>query len=158
MNLTPGHNHENPSTVTHLMLVFRSDCPNVFLTPQILQSNTSNCQSWFNRNRTYSIMATINSSDIFFNGLLENRASKWIALSFSSLVVICFAPLFYAMVWYEKYGNNNKKTLVDLLLSLLLQKSVFYLVIIKTGDILTYAIGNLPHFICFGHVLLKEFF
>ena len=104
------------------------------------------------------LMASVNSSDIFFSGLLENRASKWIAISFSSLVVICFSPLFYAIIWYEKFGNNNKRTLVDLLLYLLLQMSLFYLVIIKTLDIFTYAIGNLPHLFCYGHVLLKEFF
>ena len=94
-------------------------------------------------------------SNIYFEELFVNRPSKWISIIFSVAVVICFAPLFYAIIWYEKNGSNKRRTLIDLLSSLLLYVILFYLLIVKTGDVLIYTIGPFPSWVCHIHVLFK---
>ena len=54
-----------------------------------------------------------------FSGLLESRASKSISMMFSFLTIPIIIALFYGIVWYERFGSDNKRTLMNKLVAAL---------------------------------------
>jgi len=57
-------------------------------------------------------MDRLNNTD-FFADFFENRPSKIVSLIFSVSGILCLTPLFYAVIWYERFGNDNRRTLVS---------------------------------------------
>jgi hypothetical protein len=100
-------------------------------------------------------MEITNSSSINFDGLLENRFSKIICVAFTFTVVSLLAPLFYAVIWYERFGSDNHRTLVDRLSSLVVWMGLFDLLVARVGDILNYTVGPFPSLICYFQVYVK---
>ena len=96
-----------------------------------------------------------NVTEISFDGLFENRPEKIFSVLYSSVTVVVCAPLLYAAIWHGRFGSDSKKTLVDLLASLLCWILIFYLVVIQVIDILIYTLGPLPYGVCFLQVYLK---
>ena len=57
---------------------------------------------------------TNNSSyQIVCNGFLENGMSKLLALTLSIILSLLALPLIYGIIWYEKFGQDNKRTLIN---------------------------------------------
>ncbi len=97
-----------------------------------------------NRFGLLSNMVT-NSSDNYFHILMENHVSKFIFNIFALLVIITFAPLYYFVVWYERYGgNDSKRTLISQLLALMCKIVIAYLLVGLTGEVLISTFGPLP--------------
>ena len=102
-----------------------------------------------------SELKAVNVTEISFDGLFENRPEKIVSMVYSSVVAVVSVPLLYATIWHGRFGSDNKKTLVDLLASLLCWIMVFYAMVIQVIDILIYTVGPLPNSICFLQVYLK---
>ena len=49
----------------------------------------------------------------YFAGLFEDRPSKIFAIVFSSLIGIVISFLIYGIIWYERFGSDNKRTLIN---------------------------------------------
>ena len=78
-----------------------------------------------------------NRSENYFYVLMENHASKITFNVFAFLTIVIFAPLYYFIVWYERYGGNDKRrTLINQLFALMCRIIVAYLLVVLTGDIL----------------------
>jgi hypothetical protein len=54
-----------------------------------------------------------------FSGLLENRASKIFSIILSLLTIPVIIAMFYGIVWYERFGSDNKRTLMNKLIAAL---------------------------------------
>jgi hypothetical protein len=90
-----------------------------------------------------------NSNDNYFHILMENHVSKIIFNIFALLVIIIFAPLYYFVVWYERYGgNDSKRTLISQLLALMCKIVIAYLLVGLTGEVLISTFGPLPSWYC----------
>jgi hypothetical protein len=60
-------------------------------------------------------IASDNSTCLVFDGLFENRPSKFLFVAFSCVAVAILALLFYTVNWFGRFGNDNKQTLVTAL-------------------------------------------
>jgi hypothetical protein len=81
----------------------------------------------------------------FFSGLFESRPSKVIALLFSGLGGMV---LLYSIIWYERFGSDNKRTLLNKLVSSLCWTCFEWFFSIQIVDMLRYMSDPLPHYLC----------
>jgi hypothetical protein len=84
----------------------------------------------------------------FFSGLFESRPSKVIALLFSGLGGMVLLLLLYSIIWYERFGSDNKRTLLNKLVSSLCWTCFEWFFSIRIVDMLRYMSGPLPHYLC----------
>ena len=96
-----------------------------------------------------------NSSD-FFEGLFQNRASKVASICFSITVACTILPLLYGIVWFEKNGSDQKRTMINKFVTSFCLTFFEWFFIIQTIDTLRYMHGPLPEFICTAQITLKN--
>ena len=104
----------------------------------------------------YSNVTSNHDNQNSFDGLLHNRISKILTIIFSFLTVPLVVALFYGIVWYERFGTDNKRTLINKLLASQCWASIQFYVICQTLDGISLIVGGLPGFICFGQVIMKN--
>ena len=49
----------------------------------------------------------------YFSGLFENRVSKVFSLAFSWFGSIVCIGMLYSIIWYERFGSDYKRTLIN---------------------------------------------
>jgi hypothetical protein len=49
----------------------------------------------------------------FFSGLMENRVSKIVSLIFSAVGAYLVILFIYSIIWYQKFGSDDKQTLLN---------------------------------------------
>ena len=91
-----------------------------------------------------------------FEGLLQNRMSKILAILFSFFTMPFVVALFYGIVWYERFGTDNNRTLINKLLASQCWAFIQYYCVCQTFEGINFLIGGLPGFICFGQVVMKN--
>ena len=91
-----------------------------------------------------------------FEGLAHYRMSKQWAIIFSFLSVPFIVALFYGIVWYERYGTDNKRTLINKLVVSQCWAFIQYYSICQTLDALSLLLGSLPSTMCFTQVIFKN--
>ena len=57
-------------------------------------------------------MNTTNSENNF-HFIFENNITKTVSVSITSLLILFAGPLYYAIIWYERFGTNTKRTLIN---------------------------------------------
>ena len=100
-------------------------------------------------------MTNLSNVDIF-GGLFENRPSKILAIVFSFLSTSFAIFLFYGIVWFERFGTDNKRTLINKLVSSQCWSAIQYFAICQFIDILRYFVGPFPEWFCFFHLVLRN--
>lgn len=53
-----------------------------------------------------------------------------------------------SLIWYEQFGSDSKRTLLNMLVSGLAWSMMEYLMFISGSDIFRYYYGNMPHTVC----------
>ena len=48
-----------------------------------------------------------------FQGVFENRTSKFVSVFISILLTTSTSFLIYGIIWFEKFGSDNKRTLMN---------------------------------------------
>jgi hypothetical protein len=94
-----------------------------------------------------------NFSDICY--LQENNYPKLISLTESSLLTILCIPLFYAFVWFEQFGSDKRRTLINRLISYIWKIVIFYLVVIRFCDAVNSILGPFSEQACFILWIIK---
>ena len=89
---------------------------------------------------------TANAADTF-HVLTANTFEKWIGLFLLTAVIAFGVPLLYGIIWYEKYGNDAKRTLINRLVAFNCWIGIAYLVL-KLADVYRYTVGPLPAWFC----------
>jgi len=56
-------------------------------------------------------MVVFNETDDFFDELFENRMSKTFAIITSGFGTITGLILIYSIIWFERFGSDDKRTL-----------------------------------------------
>lgn len=83
-----------------------------------------------------------------FCGALENSLYKDVSIFFASVSIpICFV-LLYAVIWFERFGTDNKRILTNKLLSSLCW-TIISGILVCSVDIVRYLAGPLPRSLCF---------
>ena len=101
-------------------------------------------------------MNTTCDSDNFFNGILSNRVPKVLAVMFSFLSWPFIVALFYGIIWYERFGTDKKRTLINKLVASQCWAFIQFYSFGQTIEAISFTVGGLPSFICYAQVLIKN--
>jgi hypothetical protein len=69
----------------------------------------------------------------FFIGLFENRPSKVAAVVFSAVGWVVIVPLMFAIIVFERSSSDNKKTLLNKLVSSMYWLCLEWLFFVQVG-------------------------
>jgi hypothetical protein len=102
--------------------------------------------------------AYINTSTIdnnLFHALTENNLLQILSLTLAVLCVLVCPPLLYSVIWFEKFGSDKKRTLINKLVSMNCWNTIGYLIFVQTLEILRFIHGPLPGVICAAQNVLR---
>ena len=74
----------------------------------------------------------------------------------SAAGIIFLLPMAYGIIWYEHFGSDKKRTLLNKFVSSLCWACIEWLLIIQIFEIVCYIVGPMPDFICFVQLLLRN--
>jgi hypothetical protein len=102
----------------------------------MLLLNTSNCSM------------SVEVKEKCYKELFENSPTKIVVILFSVIFTSFNIILPYGVVWYERFGTDNKRTLMNKLVSNVCWTLIQFVLICQTGDIIRYTIGPFPVYLC----------
>lgn len=84
----------------------------------------------------------------FFSGLFENRVTKIAAVTFSMIGSYSCIVLLYSIIWYEKFGSDCKRTLINRLFVYFWFYPLTWEATLQQLDMVRYIFGPLPRIFC----------
>ena len=100
--------------------------------------------------------STLNSTSDFFDGVFEKRLSKTFFELFAFIAIPTVVALSYSIIWYERYGQDAKRTIVNKIFSSLCWTSIEFTLLVCIPDLSRYLLGPLPEFLCWFHLIIKN--
>ena len=96
-----------------------------------------------------------NSSD-FFADAYQDGPFKSVAISITILSIFIIVPSGYGIIWYEKYGVDQKKNLINRILTSACWTGIDLYLVALPFDIVRYVYGPLPETLCLFHFMHKN--
>jgi hypothetical protein len=105
---------------------------------------------------TSSSAALSQPSADFFAGAFHNGPLKTVSITVTLISLVCLVLSGYGIIWYEKYGSDKKRIIINRLLTSICWTGIeFYLLVIPV-EVARYILGPLPEFVCSFHLMLKN--
>ena len=98
-----------------------------------------------------------NKTQLFYN-VFENTISRPITIAVSPVLLVMAVLLAYGIIWFERFGTDQKRTIRNKFVSQSLWVVVVILPMIILSDIFRYTLGPLPAHFCFFQVVFKNYF
>lgn len=92
----------------------------------------------------------------FFQVLMANNPTKILCLAFSLIGILFGPPFLYIIIWYEKFGSDQKRTLLNMYVSMYCWEWIKFVLLVQTIETARFLYGPLPHFVCYGQLVLKN--
>ena len=97
---------------------------------------------------------TLNQSD-FFPFMTESSAPKWAALTISIIFTVAGPFALYSIIWFERFGSDQKRTLMNMLFSMMLWTWILFIVVVQVLEIARYIVGPMPSPVCIFHLVTR---
>ena len=91
----------------------------------------------------------------FFQGLYNNSFSHIFSVIFSIVGSFIITPLLYGIIWYEQFGSDNKRTLLNKFVSSLCWACLRYIFLCQIPDTVIHVFGPTSQIICYILMVLK---
>ena len=98
-----------------------------------------------------------NSSYVHFGGYFQDTGFKVLFVSASTVLNFIDLVLAFGIIWFERYGINQKRTLTNKLVSLICWNFSMFISLVIVTDIMNYFFGPLNHHFCFVFNLARNF-
>ena len=105
-------------------------------------------------NDSYVLRESARGSD-YFSGLLNDNWWKTVGLTISCFGIIASPLILFSIIWFEKYGNDNKRTLLNMFVSLYCWAVIEFVLFVQVPETARFLIGPLPPFVCRLHAFLR---
>jgi len=110
-----------------------------------------------NKASCFEKMSQYNESD-YFSFLMEPNPMKYIGLLISTACIFVGPILIYGIIWYEKYGSNNHRTFLNMIVSMYCLSALVFIFFVQVPETLRGFIGPLPTYVCSSQVNTKKCF
>ena len=92
-----------------------------------------------------------NSTDYFADLTTDGHNKLWrnICIIFSVFSFTIIPVVLYTIIWFEKYGCDSKRTVLNRIVSIICWTGFEYLFFIQTFETLRFVYGPLPKAFCF---------
>ena len=94
----------------------------------------------------------------FFNGLFENRPSKIFFMAISILLILLASVLCYSVIWYERFGLDAKRTIINQLFALHCSTAIEFMLFVTLPEWIRFVSGPGPKLLCWIHLVIKNYF
>ena len=92
----------------------------------------------------------------FFKDLIETSPVKTTCLTISFFGIF-FGPVFiYSIIWYEKYGSDNKRTILNMYASMFCWEFLKFILFVQIPDTMRYIVGPLHYGVCYTQTLVRS--
>ena len=95
---------------------------------------------------------TLNQSD-YYPFMTESNIVKWTAWTISCLHVLTGPCALYIVIWYERYGSDRKRTLLNMLISKLCWTAIAYIFAVQMVELARHIVGPLYDIVCLLYML-----
>ena len=96
-----------------------------------------------------------NQNQLFYN-VFENAISRPISIALSLVLLVLAVLLGYGIIWFERFGTDQKRTVMNKLISHGLWVAVIQMPLILLSDLLRYMFGPMPTQFCFFQIVFKN--
>jgi hypothetical protein len=97
-----------------------------------------------------------NSTHDYFGVLQENNGYKIMSIILSIITGAMLMPLIVGIIWYERFGSDKKRTLINMLVVSCCWTLIEYGVAVQIPDIVRYSFGPLPSVFCFIQAIVRS--
>jgi hypothetical protein len=87
--------------------------------------------------------------------ITNNSIEKTICLFISVVSIVLGTPMLYFIIWFEKFGNDKKQTIINMFISMSCWTAIGMSIFVQTSVLFQYVYGQLPRFICNLQSILK---
>jgi hypothetical protein len=91
-----------------------------------------------------------------FETIDSNNSYKNIFTVVTVICIISVLPGLYAIIWFERFGSDKKRTIINKLLSTICYAGIFADIFVQGIYLLRFTYGPLPSIICFWLCLSKR--
>lgn len=92
----------------------------------------------------------------FYPHITENSPEKIISLTISIVGIIIGPPILLSIIWFEKYGSDKKRTLINIIFAYCCWTYLKYIFLVEVFDVIRYIFGPLPATICYLKVIIRN--
>ena len=94
--------------------------------------------------------------DVTASDLKETNTPLVLSLVLSVLVVIFSPPLLFAIIWFERFGSDKKRTILNMFVNMNCWNCIALVILGQVPEIVIYSIGPLPPMFCYIHSVIRE--
>ena len=98
----------------------------------------------------------MNHSSDFFAVAFQNGPLKTTALLITLVSVFFLVPSGYGIIWYERYGSDSKRILINRLVTSVCWTGLEFYILVLPLEIVRYVYGPLPEYICLFQLMHKN--
>ena len=91
----------------------------------------------------------------YFSGLLDGNWWKTVSLTIACFGIIASPLILQSIIWFEKYGNDNKRTLLNMFVSLYCWAVTEFVIFVQIPETIRFLNGPLPSFVCHFHAYFR---
>jgi len=98
----------------------------------------------------------MNESDLY-PALTDNNPFRICCLSVNVVSMVVGVPLLFGIVWFERFGSDKKRTILNMLISEVIWTFIVALALVQIPDLVRFTLGPLPRTVCFLLLLLRNY-
>lgn len=99
-----------------------------------------------------------NTTTDFYPVLLDDNFFRVFCLTVSGLIVVTGCPFLCSIIWYEKYGLDKTRTIINMLVARIAGIKIQFLLLVQVLEMARYTFGPLPDVVCLGQNILRDSF
>ena len=106
--------------------------------------------------QTMETITSVNCSYIYFCGYFEDTSTKIAFFVLSKVVSMITFSMFFGIIWYEKFGMDHRRTLVNKIVSMLCWNGMFSMLFGFWEDVASYFCGPQTKLQCLFFQMLRN--
>ena len=92
----------------------------------------------------------------FYGQIYQIHPFKIYGICLSMINIFVLTPMLYAIIWYERFGSNQRRTLINQLVAASCWHSVAYNLVGQTAEIALSIFGPFSSWFCHCQLVLKN--
>jgi hypothetical protein len=104
-------------------------------------------------NCSYNLNSSTEINHQPFAQIFENHFSKIISIIVTIILVIPLTLANFALIWYEKYGSDKKRTFMNKMFSSVCWSITEFYILVQLTEAFLFSHGPLPEYLCFIHLV-----
>ena len=108
-------------------------------------------------NNSFEIGHSIDKNEgDFFAAAFQNGQLQLCTMTFTIICLLILIPIEYGMIWFEHYGSDKKRTLINRMFASACWTSMQVYLFVIPLEMVRYVFGPLPGTVCFFHLIHKN--